>query len=253
MTLSVLARKARTFLTTVRYCANWFEVTRDRFLRPGARTVVRLRRGGLIEPLHGLDRTWGEIFEPAVADLYRIAAVRPDLIVDVGANVGAFCVLAGQCHPEARIVAFEPSAAHAAQLRRNLELNGQRHVTLHELAVTRDGREIQFAEQGAGGSSGIFLPGEKTTRLPSTTLEVVDFTGVRELFVKLDCEGAEAEIIPWLCERVGLLPPRVRIGCEFHSWAPVSLAELERQLRAAGFAVQTPILFDEQYLFAERG
>lgn len=253
MNLHVLLRKARTFATTVRRCANWFDVTHDRFRIPGARTVVRLRNGAEIQPLHGLDKTWGEIFEPALADLYDIASARPDLIVDVGANVGAFTVLAARLHPQARIVAFEPSAPHAAQLRRNAARNEVRHLVVHELAVTRDGREIVFAEQGAGGSSGIFLPGENSVTLPSTTLDVVDFSGAQELFLKLDCEGAEGEVIPWLCEHLDRLPPRVRLGCEFHHWSPLPLEELAARLRAAGFSVTTPVRFDEQYLFARRG
>ena len=259
MSLHLLRRKLQTFSTTVARVRNWPAVS---FARLGwgtePRVSVQLRDGLVLEPLHPLHATWGEIFEPAIADLYGVRALAassepPDLVVDVGANVGAFACFAGWLLPKARVEAFEPSAEHADQFERNVVTNRLKNVSLHRRAVTRDGRDITFQVNAEGGSSGIFLPGDRTVRLTSVALDAVEFYGARRCFIKLDCEGAEGEILPWLCEHRASLPPALRIACEFHHWSPLSLADSAELLARNGFAVTTPVRFDEQYLFADSG
>ncbi len=251
MNLHVLLRKLRTFSTTVSRCSNWPALSLARLGITGGRTSVILRRGVRIEPLFPLSKTWGEIFEPAIADLYDVERAGADVIVDIGANIGAFTCLAAQSHPSAIVHAFEPSEPHAAQLERNLKLNGLTNVTLHRFAVTGDGRSITFGVNAEGGSSGIILPGEREITLPSITLDVIAFAGVGSALIKLDCEGAEGEIVEWIVRHRANLPARLRIACEYHHWCPLSLADLASILRGAGFSVTTPVHFDEQYLFAE--
>ncbi len=93
-----------------------------------------------------LKEAWGEIFEPAIADLYGIRACQPDLIIDVGANIGAFTCLAAYLHPDAQVHAFEPSPPHADRLADNVALNRLANVVLHRKAVTKDGRTMVFSQ-----------------------------------------------------------------------------------------------------------
>ncbi len=252
MTLHVLRRKLRTVATTIARVRNWPAVSLSRVGLGPPRAALRLRDGPTIEPLHPLRATWGEIFEPAVADLYEIRAARgPDVIVDIGANVGAFTCLAAHCHPQAVVHAFEPSAEHMAQLERNVSANGLKNVHFHPQAVTADGREVRFLVNGAGGSSGLFLPGDHEVVMPSVSLATLDFSPFRSAWFKLDCEGAEGEIVKWICAHRAALPSTVHVACEYHQWCPVSLPEMQRRLEESSFAVTTPTRFDEQYLFAD--
>ncbi|MBV9657213.1 MAG: FkbM family methyltransferase [Verrucomicrobia bacterium] len=198
-----------------------------------------------------LKQTWGEVFEPAIADLYKIAQASPDLIIDVGANIGAFACRAAFLHRSATVHAFEPSEKHVQMLEENIRLNGLTNVTVHRAAVTKDGRDVLFSALGTGGGSGIFLhEGGSPVAMQSTTLATVDIQGAQSLFVKLDCEGAEGEIIDWLCSHRAQLPPRVQIACELHHWCPIPIEQMIGNLQLHGFAVQEAILFDESYLFA---
>jgi FkbM family methyltransferase len=200
-----------------------------------------------------LKETWGEIFEPAIADLYGIRTCAPDLIIDVGANIGAFSCLAAHVHPAAQVHAFEPSGPHADLLAENVALNRLNNVVLHRKAVTKDGRAVIFSKFGTGGASGIVLQGDgPSIRLESTSLDCVDFAPARFLFLKLDCEGAEGEIIEWICANLASLPANINVACEYHHWCPTSLEELLRLLRAHGFEAEPRTLFDESYLFASR-
>ena len=247
-------RKLATFAATVRACDNWPQITLAKLNLGGANTELKFRNGLRLQPVPPLRATWGEIFEPAIADLYGIRASKPDLIVDVGANMGAFSCFAAHAHPGALVHAFEPSPAHADMLEANVAVNRLPNVILHRDAVTKDGRDVVFSTIGAGGSSGIFLQGDgPSTHLKSVSLDCIDFSNARSLFIKLDCEGAEGEIIGWICTNLGRLPPQITLACEYHHWCPIPLDQALDMLRAHGFQAERRTLFDEPYVFAGRG
>jgi len=254
MTASHLARrKLRTFAATVRACRNWPAIARARLEKSAPFSVLEFRNGLRLKPLPPLRETWGEVFEPAIADVYGVRKASPDFIVDVGANIGAFSCLAGYTNPQARVHAFEPSGKHADLLEENIALNRLSNVTVHRQAVTKDGREVIFADRGVGGASGIFLhEGGHLSKLCSVSLDCLDFSGTRSLFLKLDCEGAEGEIIEWVCANLEKLPPAITLAAEFHHWCPIPLERFGPVLQAHGFNAENRTLFDESYIFAHR-
>ena len=71
----------------------------------------------------------------------NITLRKGDIVVDIGAHVGAFAVWLGRKYPDIRIFAFEPDATNFANLRRNIHLNGVENVVPVNKAVTGDGRE----------------------------------------------------------------------------------------------------------------
>lgn len=63
-------------------------------------------------------------YEPELAELFR-SMIRPDRdVIDVGANIGFFSVLAARHLDTGRVLAVEPTAAAIGRLKRNIELNG---------------------------------------------------------------------------------------------------------------------------------
>ena len=247
----LLGRKLLTLGTTVRRCRNWPALVWARLTRRGGPQRVVLR-GGLVLELPGpVNEYWGNFFEPAVADVYEVGAAQPDLIIDVGGNIGAFSCHAAWRHPRARVHAFEPQDVEAATFLANVQNNGLRNVELHRQPVTRDGRMVGFSVNAANpAASGIFWEPDCARTTPSVTLDVVPLAGAKWLFVKLDCEGAEGELIEWLCEQRGRLPARVQLACEYHPWCPVPVAESCARLRRHGFVVTPVNKFGETYLFA---
>lgn len=253
MALHIARRKLATFATTVRACSNWPAITRAKFDSSSTINALQFRSGLQLRPLAPLNATWSEVFEPAIADVYGVRNSSADLIVDVGANIGAFSCLAAHTHPSAVVHAFEPSSKHADLLEVNVTLNHLPNVILHRQAVTKDGREVIFSDLGTGGASGIFLhEGGRSTALQSISLDCVDLSAARSLFVKLDCEGAEGEIIEWLCESLSKLPPQITLACEYHHWCPRPLEQLLETLRSHGFRAEHRTPFDESYIFAFR-
>ena len=128
-----------------------------------------------------------------------------DVVVDLGAHVGTFTVLA--CRFAARVVAVEPDASRVAELRRNLERN--------------DCADRAAVEQATIPA----LPMSELLR--HHRLDAVDF-------LKIDIEGSEFELfrgeLDWLA--------RVRrIAMEVHPDAGAP-HELAATLTASGFSVR---------------
>jgi FkbM family methyltransferase len=156
-------------------------------------------------------------------------------VVDMGANIGAFALFAAR-EGARKVIAFEPNSAAYACLRRNISENGLEGVVLpRRLAVTASaGDQVRFPV-AASVYNRIAAPdalGEHET-VPTTSLaRIVDDDAPGGIDVlKLDCEGAEYDI---------LLAPdapleRVReIRMEYHGGRG---AELAQSLARRGFSI----------------
>ena len=259
----ILWRKLTTFGVILRECTNWLAVTLGSL---GFEDVSEIRlRNGLIlslqlpprekakdgfgtnvKPIPGM-RYWGEVLEPAVADCYGIRKVSPDLIVDVGMNIGSFSSLAAKTHPEAEVYAFEPNPAAIEMANINFERNGLHKVHVIPSPLTADGRDVTLVVPPERGAYSV------VQKVKSVTLTEVPFHLATDVFVKLDCEGAEGELIEWLVENNEQLPKRVKIMCEYHHWCPQPLEDLVAKLKSVGFDdARVTSLFDETYIEASR-
>lgn len=159
------------------------------------------------------------------------------VLLDVGANTGLFARWALGEWPGARVHCYEPYPPNLAQLQR--ALRAEPGVTIHGQAVgAQSGTALLHVHPtNLGGHSLVAsLAGDDVV-----SVQVVDLAcaldrlpGGRCDLLKLDCEGAEVEVIealtPELAARVGALVCELTPG---HG----EPARLEAQLRGLGYAV----------------
>ena len=145
-----------------------------------------------------------------------------DVVIDVGGNIGAFAVLAGRRATEGRVISVEPVESNFELLCKNLRRNRLDHVLPLKAAIV--GRAIEevnvfLSPAGSGSHSTLAeLAGTacQTEQVPAFRLEDLfqRYNLERCDFLKLDCEGAEFEILdelpPHLAERI------CRIALEYH-------------------------------------
>lgn len=123
-----------------------------------------------------------------------------DTIIDIGANIGVFSLVAAQAARKGRVFAFEPSGENFEMLERNLRLNGEVSVVPVHAAVGAGKGQIKlFLSEGS-------LHSILEDRMVSPdSYELVDCIGLKDVFdqyeitrchfLKLDCEGAEYDIL----------------------------------------------------------
>lgn len=123
------------------------------------------------------------------------------IVVDVGANIGAFSLFASRTARQ--VFAFEPEPDNFACLCKNVEQNSRKNITPLDMAVTQATGEAEFRVAGKrhSGAHSFFLEKfEKKITVKTTSLS--DFMKKESLerihFLKLDCEGAEVNIIKGL-------------------------------------------------------
>jgi FkbM family methyltransferase len=123
--------------------------------------------------------------------------IRPgSVMVDVGANIGTFTLLAASLG--ATCYSFEASPAVCAALRRNIALNKFGNITVRECAVSDHAGEASFflyedvGKNNSCGQSAFFRRGPgREIKVPLETLDTALSDLDRVDFIKTDVEGAD--------------------------------------------------------------
>lgn len=128
-----------------------------------------------------------------------------DTFVDVGANIGYYTVIGSKAvGGTGRVIAFEPDPVSFALLRRNVEANDCRNVTLVEKALSNEPGILElFIDDSNKGAHRIFDRGDERESVAVEALRLDDFlddhTGGIDL-IKVDTEGAEGLILQGMRE-----------------------------------------------------
>ena len=144
--------------------------------------------------MHSFDQHYLDgSYEVELQDAF-ISMISPgDVVYDVGANVGYMTLLASKLvGPTGRVVAFEPGAKTAAQLRAQLVANGLQNVEVEECAICDEVGTSQFAADGFSVMAHLSDTASGGTVIvrTSTLDEFVKGRQVPDL-IKIDIEGAE--------------------------------------------------------------
>jgi FkbM family methyltransferase len=179
-----------------------FELARrGRFFCTGAvvvdGAVFYLQPGDTYLTQYVLD--WG-CYEPTETELFK-SKIRPgDTVVDVGANIGWFTVIASKLvGKEGRVIAFEPEPTSFEYLKRNVEANGCTNVVLEQKALSNEAGEIElFTATEHLGQHRISDWGDGRRAVKVEALPLDDYLAGSRISVdviKIDTEGAEGVIV----------------------------------------------------------
>ncbi len=133
--------------------------------------------------------------------LKRIAAVKPKLIFDVGANTGKYCLLAKKHNPTSNVVCFEPVNSTFSKL--ESAVKSLSNVTLVKSGLFSENKKITINIYPSHTHASLYqlkaVPYESTGKeeidlimgddyMKSQKIEIIDL-------LKLDVEGAELDAI----------------------------------------------------------
>lgn len=189
-------------------------------------------------------------------------------ILDIGAHKGFFSLYVRALNPKVTVFAFEPESENFAAMKENLKQNHVQGVVCKNLAVVgsenADGaygsRTLYLSEDSHNHS--LFTPGgdsmilkndsqNKTQTVQATSLERIfeKYHLEKVALIKMDCEGAEFEILENLSVEVAQKIDSFYI--EYHEYKEnMKGAKLADLLRKFGFKVESkPSHYDKRMGF----
>ncbi len=170
-----------------------------------------------------------------------------DTVVDVGANIGSFSVFVAHREPTAKIVCVEPVQANFAILEKNIAENALTNITPVRAAIAdHPGTLTIYHGKGTLHASGSAYAIDATDagdkeEVPSMTLgALLDAHGIGHVdFLKMDCEGAEYDILFSLPDAVWTRIKKVAL--EYHNFvAGKNQEDLLSLLQQKGFRTVLP-------------
>ena len=185
------------------------------------------------------------VYEPALVELF-LKHLNPALdVIDVGANVGFFTVLAAKKMTTGRILAAEPTRAAFGRLTNNLKLNDVTSKVTTYNGLVSDEDDVSTINIIAGreeysSMASIVHPSVADQLFSRETIQtrkldtLVTDTNLRPGIVKIDVEGAETRVL--LGARNTLM-----------TFRPIIISELSRPLlKAHGSSPESVIEFLNQ-------
>lgn len=139
---------------------------------------------------------WLGSFEMHKQLLFAQALKPGDVVLDLGANVGFYTILASRLvGPQGKVFAFEPLHRNLTYLSRHLRLNQCTNVTILEVAVCDHVGTARFRPGETAQGGAISETGE--IQVATTSLDALYQSGAIPAphIIKMDIEGAEADVL----------------------------------------------------------
>ncbi len=183
---------------------------------------------------------YNEIFIEKSYDYPDLGIVDP-LIIDIGANTGLFTLRMKELYPKATLLCYEPFLSNFEQLSQNIKLSELENIQLINKGVGGSSRseKLYINKNNIGGHSLFELEAR------SNEFVNIDIQGIDEVIkglsqnrihlIKMDCEGAEYEIIKALD---AVLVSKVEIILFESTESVYDLTELLEHLRSIGFSIE---------------
>lgn len=161
---------------------------------------------------------WG-VYEPFETELFKKEIKSGDVVLDIGANIGYYTLIATKLVGEhGKVFAFEPDPTNFALLEKNVKLNGYKNVILVQKAVSNktDKLRLYLCEDNKGDYR-IYdsRDGRQSIEIESIRLDDYFKNDDGKIdFIKMDIQGSEG----WAIQGMRLLLQRnknVKIIMEF--------------------------------------
>ena len=254
--------KLRHVITRVKTYSNWYTLIWPLTRLLPIKRIIRLRGGWKIMARSIFGEDFTVIHEMFYRDDYGLKRVVPlqnnaPVILDLGANIGAFTLLAAQCFPKAKFFSFEPEARNYASLKYNIQLNNlEGKINAINSAVAEHAGERNFyisnyeyahsllQEQVADGNRGAL-----TVHCTTITKIFEDYHLETVDILKLDIEGSEYAVLyqlpKYFYEKIGIICLEIHVSRENKS------EDLIAFLGQQGFKVFPSLTHPRVFIFAK--
>jgi FkbM family methyltransferase len=183
-----------------------------------------------------LEGYWEPWISVCFARVFRY--LKPKHLVNVGANVGYYALMASALDPAATVEAYEPQPKLARLIRRSAIINGFGGLTVHEMAVgaAAGSARLQLFGDYYGSASIVDADtgGAETFEVSVIALDEAGDAPIEALFI--DAEGYEYEVMQGAARRIDAAQNCV-VFLEFSASRYGRKAEFVDFIAARGFSI----------------
>ena len=243
----VVLNKSRKIFKNWNICAKlYLNQVRDKFAILETRTNKKIKIRTSTTDFMALANVW--LLEDYKIKKFEIRS--NDVIVDIGAHIGIFTIYASQFCNNGKIYSFEPVRENYDLLLNNIKLNNSEQVKPFNLAVSNTNDDVTIYINDDKAAHSIFPSSESSINVKSITLQnIFEENNINHCnFLKLDCEGAEYEILCNLPAKYFKEIDKIVMECHFVDKKPKLIGELKQILVKQGFQVRTKTISNELVL-----
>jgi FkbM family methyltransferase len=155
--------------------------------------------------------------EVFILDVYRTDLLREgDLVLDLGAGTGDFCVIASKkIGKSGKVIAIEPNRQDFELLKANIQMNACKNVIPLNLGVGKEHQEEEMTFRG------------NKFRFVTDTLEnILERLNIKEdvNFIKMDIEGFESDVV---ARSIEIIKKANVVSVEFHGTTEIIDAAMQ--------------------------
>lgn len=181
-----------------------------------------------------------------------ISNLEPGIILDIGANMGTYCIPLAKKNPNFLFYAFEPQKIIYYQLCGNIFLNRIKNIDAHNCGVGKENKQIlvNIPEYNKRNNIGAFSLDENIMEkhqecLISSEQEEVYIISIDSLnlqnvrLIKIDVEGMEKEVIEGCMETIvkNSFPIIIFEAWSYKEWFQNKRQELYSMLENMGYQI----------------
>ena len=247
--IQIFLRSRKIFKNWYIYPKIYFKLTKKEFAvfetKLGQKISIRVNSTDLMALTH----VW--LIEEYERENFSIES--NDVIIDIGAHIGLFTIYASQFSKNGEIYSFEPMKDNFELLNKNIISNNLKKVKIFNLAVSNSNSTVTlFINNDESGHSMFSESSENITVKSISLMKIFDDNNIKKCnLLKIDCEGAEYEIIEKLPSAYFKMIEKIIIEYHMVDTHPELLEKLKKVLESHNFKLETKALFtDIGFLYA---
>jgi len=236
--------KIQIFLNSRKIFKNWYiypkvyyKLINDEYIIFETKTDLKIKIRTNSTDLMALTNVW----MTNEYDIENFQIAENDTIIDIGAHIGLFSLLVSQFCKTGKIFSFEPMGDNFDLLISNLKLNHIENIHPFNFAVSKNTSNVNLFLNSDQSAHSIFSSDSESVTIQSISLQrILDENKISSCkLLKLDCEGAEYEIIDSL--PIEYFNKIENIVIEYHlaDSKPELGKNLITKIQDAGFKIKT--------------
>tara|TARA_B100001079_G_scaffold223071_1_gene199478 strand:- start:59 stop:829 length:771 start_codon:yes stop_codon:yes gene_type:complete len=236
--------KLQIFLDSRKVFKNWysypkvyFKLLKDEYVTFETKNNLKIKIRVNSTDLMALTNVW--MINEYEIEKFKIN--KNDIIIDVGAHIGLFSLLASKSCFAGKIFSYEPINENFEMLMQNIKSNKLKNIFPFNLAVSKNTSNVKLFLDKDESAHSIFQKNTSYVTVESISLQkIFDDNDINFCkILKLDCEGAEYEIIDSLPDKYFEKIQNMIIEYHLADSKPELGKDLISKIKNAGFQIIT--------------